>query len=277
MGRLAPSITPPATSGRTAGRQRRTLTVGSEDSEDMPSAAKRRGYARLAPATLIAALATAGCASVQGPPDPQDPWEGFNRGVFAFNQTVDKALVKPAAELYQTVTPDPVDRSITNFFSNLNDVIVALNNLLQLKIEPAVSDVGRIVANTTFGVFGLFDVATHFGLEKNNEDFGQTLGYWGMDPGPYLMLPLLGPSTVRDTVGRAGDFAASPMDIFDETTRWVLRGVNVIDTRADLLSVSRIAETAALDEYVFIRDAYLQRRRYLVFDGNPPPLPPDDG
>ncbi|MCU0936714.1 MAG: VacJ family lipoprotein, partial [Gammaproteobacteria bacterium] len=209
--------------------------------------------------------------------DPQDPWEGFNRGVFAFNQTVDKALVKPAAELYQTVTPDPVDRSITNFFSNLNDVIVALNNLLQLKIEPAVSDVGRIVANTTFGVFGLFDVATHFGLEKNNEDFGQTLGYWGMDPGPYLMLPLLGPSTVRDTVGRAGDFAASPMDIFDETTRWVLRGVNVIDTRADLLSVSRIAETAALDEYVFIRDAYLQRRRYLVFDGNPPPLPPDDG
>jgi phospholipid-binding lipoprotein MlaA len=197
--------------------------------------------------------------------------------VFAFNQTVDKALVKPAAELYQTVTPDPVDRSITNFFSNLNDVIVALNNLLQLKIEPAVSDVGRIVANTTFGVFGLFDVATHFGLEKNNEDFGQTLGYWGMDPGPYLMLPLLGPSTVRDTVGRAGDFAASPMDIFDETTRWVLRGVNVIDTRADLLSVSRIAETAALDEYVFIRDAYLQRRRYLVFDGNPPPLPPDDG
>ncbi len=225
---------------------------------------------------VFAALTGAGCATVQGPADPQDPWEGFNRGVFEFNQSIDKAVVRPVAEFYQKVTPDPVDRSITNFFNNLNDVIVALNNLLQLKIEDAVSDVGRIVANSTFGVFGLFDVATRFGLEKHDEDFGQTLGYWGMEPGPYVMLPLLGPSTVRDTVGRAGDFAASPLGEFDETTRWAMRGVNVIDTRADLLSVSRIAETAALDEYVFIRDAFLQRRRYLVFDGNPPPLPLDE-
>jgi phospholipid-binding lipoprotein MlaA len=213
---------------------------------------------------------------VQGPTDPQDPWEGFNRGVFEFNQTVDKAVLKPVAEFYQKATPDPVDRSITSFFSNLNDVIVVLNDLLQFKVEQAVSDLGRFVANSTFGVLGLFDVATHFGLEKHDEDFGQTLGYWGMDQGPFLMLPLLGPSTVRDTAGRAGDFAVSPLNVFDDTTRWAMRGVNTVDTRADLLSVSRIAETAALDEYVFIRDAYLQRRRYLVYDGNPPPLPPDE-
>jgi phospholipid-binding lipoprotein MlaA len=242
----------------------------------MQSAVNRRAPLGVVALLVFASLSGAGCATVQGPPDPQDPWEGFNRGVFEFNQSIDKAVVKPVAEFYQKVTPDPVDRSITNFFNNLNDVIVALNNLLQLKIEPAVSDVGRIVANSTFGVFGLFDVATRFGLEKHDEDFGQTLGYWGMEPGPYVMLPLLGPSTVRDTVGRAGDFVVSPLGEFDETTRWAMRGVNVIDTRADLLSVSRIAETAALDEYVFIRDAFLQRRRYLVFDGNPPPLPFDE-
>lgn len=242
----------------------------------MQPAANRRAPLGVVALVVFAALSGAGCATVQGPPDPQDPWEGFNRGVFEFNQSIDKAVIKPVAEFYQKVTPDPVDRSITSFFSNLNDVIVALNNLLQLKIEHAVSDVGRIVANSTFGVLGLFDVATRFDLDKHDEDFGQTLGYWGMDPGPYLMLPLLGPSTVRDTVGRAGDLAVSPLGAFDATTRWAMRGVNVIDTRADLLSVSRIAETAALDEYVFIRDAFLQRRRYLVFDGNPPPLPFDE-
>lgn len=242
----------------------------------MQPAGNRRAPLGVVALVVFAALSGAGCATVQGLADPQDPWEGFNRGVFEFNQSIDRAVIRPVAEFYQKVTPDPVDRSITSFFSNLNDVIVALNNLLQLKTEHAVSDVGRFVANSTFGVLGLFDVATHFGLEKHDEDFGQTLGYWGTDPGPYLMLPLLGPSTVRDTVGRAGDLAVSPLAAFDETTRWAMRGVNVIDTRADLLSVSRIAETAALDEYVFIRDAFLQRRRYLVFDGNPPPLPLDE-
>lgn len=242
----------------------------------MQPVANRRAPSVGAALALIAALSGAGCATVQGPTDPQDPWEGFNRGVFEFNQSLDKAVIKPVAEFYQKVTPDPVDKSITSFFSNLNDVIVVLNDLLQFKIEQAVSDLGRFVANSTFGLLGLFDVATYFGLEKHDEDLGQTLGYWGMDPGPYLMLPLLGPSTVRDTVGKAGDYAVSPLDAFDETTRWTMRGVNAIDTRADLLSVSRIAETAALDEYVFIRDAYLQRRRYLVYDGNPPPLPPDE-
>ena len=238
-----------------------------------------RAWHRLAaviPQTLVVAVSVAGCATTHGRADPQDPWEGFNRSMFEFNQTLDKALIRPVAELYQKVTPDPIDRSVTNFFGNLNDVLVVMNDLLQFKLEQAVSDLGRIVANTTFGVLGLFDVATRFGLEKHDEDLGQTMGYWGMDTGPYLVLPVLGPSSLRDTVGRAGEFAVSPLDVFDGPARWTLRGVHAVDSRADLLSVTRIAETAALDEYVFVRDAYLQRRQYLVYDGAPPPLSFED-
>ena len=239
----------------------------------MPPARAWRRLAAVIPLSLVLAVSGAGCATVQGPPDPQDPWEGFNRSMFELNQTLDKALIRPVAEFYQKVTPDPVDRAVTNFFGNLNDVLVVMNDLLQFKIEQAVSDLGRIVANTTFGVLGLFDVATRFGLEKHDEDLGQSMGYWGMDTGPYLVLPILGPSSLRDTVGRAGEFAVSPLDVFDGPARWTLRGVHAVDSRADLLSVTRIAETAALDEYVFVRDAYLQRRQYLVYDGDPPPLP----
>ena len=240
-----------------------------------PARAWRR-LAAVIPLTLVVAVSVAGCATTHGRTDPQDPWEGFNRSMFELNQTLDKALIRPVAELYQKVTPDPIDRSVTNFFGNLNDVLVVMNDLLQFKLEQAVSDLGRIVANTTFGVLGLFDVATRFGLEKHDEDLGQTMGYWGMDTGPYLVLPVLGPSSLRDTVGRAGEFAVSPLDIFDEPTRWTLRGVHAVDLRADLLSVTRVAETAALDEYVIVRDAYLQRRQYLVYDGTPPPLSFED-
>ena len=241
----------------------------------LPARAWRR-LAAVIPLTLVVAVSVAGCATTHGRTDPQDPWEGFNRSMFEFNQTLDKALIRPIAEWYQKVTPDPIDRSVTNFFGNLNDVLVVMNDLLQFKLEQAVSDLGRIVANTTFGVLGLFDVATRFGLEKHDEDLGQTMGYWGMDTGPYLVLPVLGPSSLRDTVGRAGEFALSPLEIFDEPTRWTLRGVHAVDLRADLLSVTRVAETAALDEYVFVRDAYLQRRQYLVYDGTPPPLSFED-
>jgi phospholipid-binding lipoprotein MlaA len=225
---------------------------------------------------LITAASSPGCASLQGLPDPQDPWEGFNRRVFSFNQTVDRAFIKPLAETYQLLTPEVVDRSVTNFFSNLNDVVVVGNDLLQFKVEQAISDLGRIVANSTFGVLGLFDVATTLGMEKHNEDFGQTLGYWGADTGPYLVLPLLGPANVRDTFGWAGDIALSPLTYVESPERGWLLALRVVDIRADLLSVTRIAETAALDEYVFVRDAYLQRRRYLVYDGNPPPTPADE-
>jgi phospholipid-binding lipoprotein MlaA len=222
---------------------------------------------------LLGLAATGGCATLPGPPDPQDPWEGYNRRVFSLNQHLDGAIVKPLAEIYQMVLPSPVDRGISNFFNNLNDVVVIANDVAQLKLEQAVADLGRLVMNTTFGIGGVFDVATPYGLEKHDEDFGQTLGYWGLDPGPYLVLPLLGPSNVRDTVGLAGDIYVSPIFGDDVALRNTMVAVRFIDLRADLLSATRIVETAALDEYVFVRDAYLQRRRYQVYDGNPPPVP----
>jgi phospholipid-binding lipoprotein MlaA len=234
----------------------------------------QRGSRRLARGLGLVLLASsAGCASTAGLREPEDPWEDLNRVTFRFNKTVDDAFLKPAAELYQRVTPEPVDRAVTNVFSNVNDVVVVLNDLLQLKVEQAIADVGRLVMNTTFGLLGVFDVATFHGLEKHDEDFGQTLGYWGLGQGPYLMLPFLGPSTARDVVGLGADWFVSPVSTDDVALRNTLIGVKVIDGRADLLSVSRIAETAALDEYVFLRDAYLQRRRYQVYDGNPPALP----
>jgi phospholipid-binding lipoprotein MlaA len=222
---------------------------------------------------MLALAAIGGCAALPGPPDPQDPWEGFNRRVFSFNQTVDGAIIKPLAEIYQMVLPDPVDRAISNFFNNLNDVVVIANDLAQLKLEQAVADLGRLVMNTTFGLGGVFDVATPYGLAKHDEDFGQTLGYWGLEPGPYLVLPLIGPSNVRDTVGFAGDITVSPVFTDDVSVRNSLLSVRLVDLRADLLSTTRIVETAALDEYVFVRDAYLQRRRFQVYDGSPPALP----
>jgi len=237
----------------------------------------QRGSRHLARALSLALLvSTAGCASTAGLREPEDPWEDLNRVTFRFNKTIDDALLKPAAELYQRLTPEPVDRAVTNVFGNASEVVVILNDVFQLKVEQAIADLGRLVMNTTFGLLGIFDVATFHGLEKHDEDFGQTLGYWGLGQGPYLMLPFLGPSTIRDTVGRGADWAVSPLSTDDVALRNTLLGVKAIDGRADLLSVTRIAETAALDEYVFVRDAYLQRRRYQVFDGNPPPVPFDD-
>jgi len=165
-----------------------------------------------------------------------------------------------------------VQTGISNFFSNLNDVIVLLNNLLQGKLNRAGSDLARLMVNTSVGVLGLIDVATALELEKHNEDFGQTLGYWGIGDGPYLVLPLLGPSNVRDTVGWVGDFHAWPVTYIDnDRTRYTLIGVRFISLRAELLEATRILETAALDPYQFVRDAYLQRRRNLIWDGRPPP------
>lgn len=226
---------------------------------------------------LVLVAGAAERAGAQDVRDPHDPWEGYNRAMFSFNETLDRGFVKPLAELYERATPQPVNRAITNFFSNLSDVVVLFNDLLQLKLEQAASDLSRIVWNTTLGVGGLFDVATHFELPKHDEDFGQTLGYWGLPTGPYLVLPLLGPSNLRDTVGWAGDITVSPLfSPSDPAVRNSLLALRVTDTRADLLGVTRIAETAALDKYVFVRDAYEQRRRYLVHDGNPPVEPVEE-
>ncbi len=214
-------------------------------------------------------------------PDPRDPWEPLNRATFEFNDGVDRAFFKPVAEGYRFVMPGPARTAVSNFFSNLNDPWVALNQLMQGKVRLAVDDFGRFVWNSTIGLLGLIDVATDMGLPKHKEDFGQTLGVWGVDFGPYFVIPILGPSSVRDGTGLIADaFAFLPWQIpkwadFDHrvTWQWSLTGLDLIQTRANLLDASNILEEAALDRYAFVRDAYFQRRRYLIYDGDPPPLP----
>lgn len=214
----------------------------------------------------------AGCASV--PPeqrDEEDPLEGFNRAMFSFNETVDGLIVKPAAHVYNGVLPEPVNKGITNFFGNIGDVVVFANDLMQFKGEHAANDFGRILFNSTIGILGIFDVATHMGMKKRDEDFGQTLGHWGAGTGPYLVLPIFGPSSVRDGIGLVVDAYIDPInDIDDNSTRNAMIIVEAIDLRADLLSASKVFDEAALDRYLFIRDAYLQRRLNQVHDGNPP-------
>lgn len=217
---------------------------------------------------LAGILALAGCATAT---DPRDPIEPINRGIYRFNDTVDKAVVKPVAQGYKAVVPSPVRTGVTNFFANIDDVFTALNNVLQFKFDRAASDVARVVFNTTFGIAGIFDVATSFGLEKHDEDFGQTLGYWGVGDGPFLMLPFLGPSNVRDTVGLAAYYQLDPVTNLDHIpTRNTLTALRVVDRRARLLDAEKVLDEAALDRYTFLRDAYIQHRRNDVYDGNPP-------
>jgi phospholipid-binding lipoprotein MlaA len=179
-----------------------------------------------------------------------------------FNTDFDNAFLKPVAKAYQAVTPEPVDRSVTNFFNNIADVTSAVNNLLQFKLSRFGSDVGRVAVNSTVGIGGLFDVATNVGLPSYKEDFGQTLGYWGAGESPYFVLPLIGPSTVRDTVGFAGDVLVDPFfSVNKNEIYWGFVGLRLVDRRADLLTASKILEEAALDPYAFTRDAFLQRRR----------------
>ena len=222
----------------------------------------------LVPLTLLG-----GCAST----NPRDPLEPVNRALYSFNDGVDTALIRPIAEGYRAVLPTFVRTGISNVFGNVNDVLIALNNLLQGKIVNAASDVGRVLVNTTIGIAGFFDVATNFGLEKHNEDFGQTLGWWGVGDGPYLVLPIVGPSNLRDAVARVVDYKTDPITyVRSMRLRNSLWGVRALSQRADLLDTSKILETAALDQYEFVRDAYLQRRRSLVYDGAPP-REKDDG
>lgn len=223
--------------------------------------------------SLLLLTLLGGCATN----NPRDPLEPMNRAIYSFNDGLDNVLLKPVAQGYRAVLPQFVRTGVSNFFANINDVIIALNNLLQGKVLNAVSDVGRVAVNSTIGILGLFDPATEFGLEKHNEDFGQTLGYWGVGDGAYLVLPLFGPSNIRDAVGRFVDFKTDPLTyVHSMRARNILWGTRLINTRADLLDTSKILETAALDPYEFVRDAYLQRRRNLVFDGAPPMEKDDD-
>ena len=217
---------------------------------------------------VLAVVTLTGCASTHAK-NPADPLESFNRGVYQFNDAVDKAIAKPVAQGYNAVMPVPGKVMVSNFFSNLEDVVITINDLLQFKFAQAASDGSRFLFNSTFGVFGLLDVTPR--LEKHNEDFGQTLGYWGVGSGPYIMLPLLGPSSVRDGVGLYADSRPNLLRRVNHIrTRNQLYLTKSINRRAQLLDQEKVLDEAALDRYEFIRDAYLLRRQSLVYDGNPP-------
>lgn len=219
-------------------------------------------------ALLFAILAT-GCAS-KATRNPIDPLEPMNRAIYKFNDVADRAVLKPTARAYDFVMPGFLKTGIRNFFNNLDDVIVVVNDLLQLKGKEAARDSVRLMANTVFGGLGFVDVAGMRGVTKRYEDFGQTLGYWGVGTGPYLVLPLLGPSNFRDGAARFVDTQIDPVWRVDRVAvRNSAAGVRIVDTRASLLPAEKILEQAA-DRYVFLRDAYLQRRLSLVYDGNPP-------
>ncbi|MBD7977062.1 VacJ family lipoprotein [Pseudomonadaceae bacterium Sa2CUA2] len=195
----------------------------------------------------------------------EDPWEGFNRTMFAFNDKVDTYALKPLAEGYRAVTPQFLEDGIHNVFSNVGDVRTLTNNLLQGKFRDAGIDTSRILFNSTFGLLGFFDVASKMGLQRNDEDFGQTLGAWGLDSGPYLVLPFLGPSTVRDAFSRVPDAYLNVYPYMDHVpTRNTTLGVDALDTRASLLSAEKLIQG---DKYVFIRNIYLQNREFKVKDG----------
>lgn len=221
---------------------------------------------------ILLALLVQGCATVDPEfADPRDPWESYNRSMFAFNGTLDKVIVKPVAKGYKAIAPSFVDKGVTNFFENINDITSAANNLLQFKLYRAASDVGRFGINSTIGILGLVDVAGNMNLPKYGEDFGQTLGYWGLDSGPYLMLPIVGPSSARDGVGFVVDWYTDPITYVKPVgASWGIKSIDYIDRRADLVGAGRILEQAALDPYEFIKEAYLQKRLYDVYDGSPP-------
>ena len=197
-----------------------------------------------------------------------DPLEPMNRAIFEFNEIVDDNVLKPIAKGYKYVTPDPVEVGISNFFSNLGEIGTITNDLLQLKFAQAGRDTMRFFLNSTLGIFGIFDVATPLGLSKNKEDFGQTLGFWGVPDGPYLVLPFLGPSSFRDGPSMIVDYELSPVEQLHHEERQVLQTLDIVDTRARLLRATKILDTAAKDKYIFIRESYLQKRESQVNDGN---------
>jgi phospholipid-binding lipoprotein MlaA len=216
---------------------------------------------------LLSVAFLGGCASAP----KADPLEGLNRATFAFNDKADEIVLKPVAKGYKAVTPQFVRAGVTNAFTNVGDVSVAVNSLLQGKPSDAVTSVGRFLVNSTLGILGLFDVATPMGLDKKDEDFGQTLGKWGVGAGPYLVIPLMGPSTVRDSVGRGADsYLGWARQVEHIPTRNSAMGLELIDLRANLLGASGTLDEAALDKYQFLRDAYLQRRLRAVHDGKVP-------
>lgn len=225
--------------------------------------AKTKSLAMILAAGLLGGCATSG--------NPKDPVEGFNRAMFAFNEGLDKAIIKPVATGYDAVLPSPVQTGVTNFFGNIADLFIGINNLLQGKVSAGFGDFGRVAINSTIGILGVIDVATDVGLEKHEEDFGQTFGRWGAGSGAYVVLPLFGSRTVRDTAGLVLDVAADPVANHGHVpTRNTALALRIVNDRANLLPADKVIEEASLDKYSYVRDAYLQRRRSLIYDGNAP-------
>lgn len=216
------------------------------------------------------ALLMTGCAS--GPAaNRHDPLEPFNRGVFQFNDGLDRAVIKPVATAYRDVLPSPIRTGVGNFFNNLQDAWSFVNNALQLKAEYAGNSLVRFGVNSVFGLAGVLDIATEMQIERHTKDFGHTLGYWGISPGPYLVLPLLGPSTLRDTAGLVVDQQGNLLSgVAHIPTRNSATALKLVDRRAQLLQASAMLDQVALDPYTFTRDAFLQRRQSSIYDGNPP-------
>lgn len=233
--------------------------------------APRAYFSRFMKLWLVAvtALFIIGCSSVpEEYRDPRDPWQAYNRAMFQFNTDFDNAFLKPTAQAYRFITPEPVDRGVTNFFDNIADATSVVNNLLQFKLARAGSDIGRVLVNSTLGIGGLFDVATNMGIQSYKEDFGQTLGYWGFSSGPYFVLPIVGPSSVRGAFGFAGDIIIDPFySVKKNEIYWSFIALRLIDRRADLLDAMALVDDAALDRYSFVRDAYLARRDAAAKDG----------
>lgn len=217
-------------------------------------------------------MVLAGCSTG----NPKDPLEGYNRAMFSFNEGVDKYALKPIAQGYEAAVPLPGRTGVSNFFGNIGDLWIGVNNLLQGKPVQAASDLGRVLINSTAGIGGLFDIATEVGLEKHEEDFGQTLGRWGVGDGAYIVWPIVGPRTARDSLGFGVDMFADPVAYLGKvSTRNSLYGTRFVDTRASFLPADRALNEASLDKYAYVRDAYLQRRRSLIYDGRPPRLDED--
>lgn len=221
---------------------------------------------------LITLLLSSGCTTLNGPANPDDPYESYNRSMFAFNENIDKYALKPMAEGYNFVMPNIASKGVSNFFNNIDDIVVFFNQLLQFKVRDAAATSARFVFNTTFGLLGLIDVAKDMDLPKANEDFGQTLAHWGLGSGPYIVLPFIGPSTIRDTAGLGVDWTYFD-PVFKRQTlnqSLVTLTIKYVDIRAGLLKASNILDDTVDDKYSYIRDAWLQRRQFLIYDGNPP-------
>lgn len=226
---------------------------------------------------LVVSGALSGCSTTPASEANNDPWEDWNRDVHEFNKDFDDTILKPLAKGYQNTVPNPVDEGITNVFSNINDIGVTINDFLQLKFTQGGMDASRFLINTTAGVVGIFDVAKKIDLPKHDEDFGQTLGFWGVPSGNYMVLPFIGASSPREAFGLLGDALFNPLTYVSffggfaaNAATAAATGVDVTDTRSDLMQSEKILDEASVDRYDFVRNSYIQRREYLVYDGNPP-------